>query len=413
MGLISCLNALNRAGANVGLLDCLSPMWSDIPWPKIQKFGQGHFPKTPVPKPQTLEDIPRQFSRYGLPFDAVKRSLIQMHTAPDLVVLTCTMTYWYPGALSMAHLIREIWPRTPVVLGGIYATLCPDHARNTEVFDLVVQGRLEDKENWNRIWKLLDSTPPPLPENSGEDFEQHHFYPPDFSVILGSRGCPFSCDYCASSCLYPGFKQRDSDQIWKEVSVQLERGVYNFVFYDDALLVNPEQWLIPVLHKLAQTGSTIRLHTPNALHVRYLTPKMCKLLYAAGLTTIRLGLESADFENRPDSKLTKQEWDQGLENLFAAGFQPEQIGAYILFGLPGQDPGNIVRAVNFVHKYGIRPHLAYYSPIPGSELFPLAMENTPYPIDEEPLFQNRAIWPCYPGGFSWEEHKKWQSLLKP
>ncbi len=389
-------------------------MWSDVSWPKKQKYGQGHFPKTPIPKPRVLQDIPRQFSRYGLPYTAVRNSLLHMHPVPDLVLVTCSMTYWYLGALSMAHLIREIWPQVPLVLGGIYATLCTEHARNFEVFDLGVQGQLENKNNWKQIWQMLGSSPLSLPDKSGEDFEQHKFYPPDFSIILGSRGCPFSCAYCASSCLYPGFKQRNWENIWQEISPQLDRGVANFVFYDDALLLNPHYWLIPLLHRFSRIQRKICLHTPNALHVRYLSPQLCKLFYQAGLSTVRLGLESADFENRPDSKLTKQEWEYGLKNLFAAGFKSEQIGAYILFGLPNQDPNHILRAIDFVHKWNIRPHLAYYSPIPGSELFPQARESSPYPLKEEPLFQNRAIWPCYPGGFSWEEHKKWQNrLLNP
>lgn len=402
---------LNRTGANVALLDCLSPMWSDVAWNKT-RHGQGHFPKTKIPKPQVLQGVPRQFSRYGLPFNAVKESLRSIYPVPDLVLLTCSMTYWYPGVLSMASLVKEIWPDMPVALGGVYATLCSRHARDLNAFDLVVQGPLEDPCNWERVWELLSAPAPSIPSDREEDFEQKEFFPAEFSVILGSRGCPFSCDYCASSCLYPRFKQRSFRKIWQEVSTQLENNISDFVFYDDALLLYPENWLLPLLERFSGMQNTIRLHAPNALHVRYLTPDICKMFFEAGLKTIRLGLESADFENRPDSKLTREEWDYGLRNLFDAGFCPEQIGAYILFGLPEQDPDNIANAIQFAHDCGVRPHLAYYSPIPGSKLFPKAVENSPYPIAEEPLFQNRAIWPCYPGGFSWEEHAKWQGLLK-
>lgn len=395
----------------MALLDCLSPMWSDVAWNKT-RHGRGHFPKTGIPKPLALQDIPRQYSRYGLPLDAVKQSLIRMYPVPDLVLLTCTMTYWYPGALSMASLVKKIWPGMQVVLGGIYATLCFEHARQQGVFDLVVQGPLEDPHNWERLWGLLGTSAPRIPDGMQEDFEQKEFFPAEFSVVLGSRGCPFSCDYCASKCLYPGFRQRGLERVWQEVASQLDNNICDFVFYDDALLLNPENWLVPLLERLSRLRGPIRLHTPNALHVRYLTPDMCKLLYDAGLRTVRLGLESADFGDRPDSKLTREEWDYGLKNLFRAGFKSEQLGAYILFGLPGQDTESIATAISFARECGVRPHLAYYSPIPGSKLFSKAVEESPYPIDREPLFQNRAVWPCYPGGFSWEEHAKWQALLK-
>ena len=48
---------------------------------------------------------------------------------PDAVLVGCNMTYWYPGAVEAARVVGERWPGVPVVLGGIYATLCTDHAR--------------------------------------------------------------------------------------------------------------------------------------------------------------------------------------------------------------------------------------------------------------------------------------------
>ena len=48
---------------------------------------------------------------------------------PDVVLVTSTMTYWYPGVQAAVDLVRRRFGRVPVILGGIYATLCPGHAR--------------------------------------------------------------------------------------------------------------------------------------------------------------------------------------------------------------------------------------------------------------------------------------------
>ncbi|MBS3780044.1 MAG: B12-binding domain-containing radical SAM protein, partial [Desulfovermiculus sp.] len=56
----------------------------------------------------------------------------------------------------------------------------------------------------------------------------------------------------------------------------------------------------------------------------------------------------------------------------------------------------------------IRPHLAQYSPIPGTPLFAQAQAHSPYPLQEEPLFQNNALWPCLPGGFTWQKREEWR-----
>ena len=59
-------------------------------------------------------------------------------------------------------------------------------------------------------------------------------------------------------------------------------------FYDDALLVDAERLLLPVLR--AVEGKGIRFHTPNGLHARLLTPEIAAALVRAGFRTFRLSL---------------------------------------------------------------------------------------------------------------------------
>lgn len=384
-----------------------------MPWPRPDRCGSGPFPKTPLPAPEPVARVPRRFSRYGLPFPAVEQALQRLSPPPDLVLLSTVMTYWYPGAVAAARLVRRLWPRVPIALGGMYATLCPDHARANVPADLIVPGPAEQEGNWRQMWSLLGLDAPNRPEFSFTPSLLGTFYPlARFSVILGSRGCPFNCSYCASNKIAPGFIQAEGSDLRPGVEAELERGIRDFAFYDDALLVAPEKWLLPLLDLLCSRQARVRLHTPNGLHVRYLSLELCRRLKSAGLTTVRLGLESADFSNRWDAKLTEEQWRAGLSNLLQAGFSKEEVGAYILFGLPGQKKEEIERAIRFAKRFSIRPHLAYYSPIPGSSLFAKAQAHSPYPLEQEPLYQNRSLWPCYPGGFSWSEKNRWEELIK-
>lgn len=410
-GLLTCLRLMREAGAETALLDCLDPMWSDVQWPKRSPYGTGAYPKSRVDKPDCLLSVPRHYSRYGLSYELVAEALSFLKPRPDCIFITSIMTYWYPGVLAVIDLVRKTFPGTPVVLGGIYASLCREHAQIHADADLIISGPLEHHANWKRVWELLGRSAPvipgPLPAGPALDC-----YPdPWFSIVLGSKGCPFHCAYCASDLLNPGFEQRSFEALWADLQAEIDRGVRDFAFYDDALLIRPQTWLLPLLRHLG-TIPAIRLHTPNALHVRSLTPELCALLYRAGLTTVRLGLESADFSGRADAKLTRQDWEAGLGHLFAAGFQPEQIGAYILFGLPDQDDEEVIRAARFARQHGVRPHLAQYTPIPGSVLFAKAKEVSPHPIEREPLLQNNSLWPCKPGGFSWQEHTFWKKLTQ-
>ena len=410
VGLLACLDMLRKAGARVALLDCLDKTWADINWPRPKSYGQGHYPKVHLPRPSLLAHVPRNYSRYGLPLQAVEQALPRLSPPPDLVLVTSIMTYWYPGVITAIRMIRRTWPHIPIVLGGIYASLCFEHAQCLDV-DLVIKGPLENQNNWQSLWRLLDISPPPLPKHAGLTLALDLYPETNFAPILGSRGCPFHCAYCASNKLFSGFRQKEADLVFEETYAQFQRGTRDFAFYDDALLVNPDKWLWPFLELIHKKGLRLRLHTPNAMHIRYLSQDVCHKLKKAGLTTIRLGLESADFQNRLDAKLTEEEWQRGIKNILRAGFKRKDIAAYILFGLPGQKDEEIELAIKKVKEWGIRPELAYYTPIPGSKLFSKAQEHSPYPLDE-PLFQNNSIWPCVPGGFSWEKQKKWKEIIK-
>lgn len=387
-------------------------MWSDMDWPRIQRYGIGHYPKIDVEKPDCLQSVPRKYSRYGLPYEAVSPALSRLTPPPDLIFITSIMTYWYPGVQVVIDLARSIYPRVPIVLGGIYATLCSEHAEQNCDVDLVIKGPVEDRFNWSRIWNLLQEPAPEVLQSFHKAPALDLYPEPEYSIVQGSRGCPFHCEYCASDLLFPCFEQRGLDSVWADLARDLARGIRDFAFYDDALLVTPKTWLEPALERIIAGRFEVRLHTPNALHVRYLTPSLCDLLQRAGLTTVRLGLETADFGERWDRKLSSREWEAGMTHLFAAGFRPEQIGAYILFGLPGQDRQEVVQTIRFAKQFKIRPHLAHYSPIPGSRLFVEAKTHSPYPLEEEPLFQNNSIWPCVPGGFTWQEQTYWKKMLE-
>lgn len=406
VGLICCLTKFFDIGCQVALLDCMSNAWKDVPWPKEKKYGTGPYPRIELPKPGVLIDVPRNFGRYGLPYSAVKGALEQI-AEPDYILISTVMTYWYPGLITMIELLRKIYKRAKIIVGGIYPTLCEKHAEKTLDADLIIKGPIETSENWASLMEFM-----------GINYKMpgfrlsFDFYPaPTYSIIMGSRGCPFNCEYCASRKLFSSFYQRPLDEIWAEFSHDYKRGIRDFAFYDDALLFQPHSWFIPFLEKVLKNNISVRFHCPNGLHIRYLDKQLCKLMKMAGFKTIRLGLETASFSSRLDKKLTKDEWDVGVNNLLEAGFSKEDIGVYILFGLPYQTDEEVIHTIEFAKSYGFRPHLAYYTPIPGSKLYEKAKGVSKYPIDDDPICQNNAIWPCYAGGFSWEKRSYFRGII--
>jgi len=400
---------LRSCGAQVALMDAMDQTWADVPWPRPKADGTSHYPKTPIPKPPLFQHIPRRFCRYGHGPERIHEALRQLTPPPDLVLVTSIMTYWYPSTVETVRMVRRLWPRTPIAVGGVYPTLCPHHAQRLEA-DLLIRGPAEDPANWSALWGLLGESAPPLPLSPGFALAQDILHEPRFGVLLGSRGCPFACPYCASAVLSPGFRQAPLKTVRQQLHRLLDHGLRHIAFYDDALLLRPETWLWDILDEGRRHGVTF--HTPNAVHVRALSPETCRRLWQGGVRSLRLGLETLDFRHRLDAKLTLEEWQCAAVALREAGFRAEHIRAYVLFGLPQQDDAALEATIQEAGRLGIPVELAFYSPIPGTPLFALAQKASPWPLEDEPLTQNNSLWPCRPGGFSWEEAARWKALVR-
>jgi radical SAM superfamily enzyme YgiQ (UPF0313 family) len=135
----------------LNFIDCL-----DRHHPALEKKlptkgdGRGPFLKQEVPKPRVLANIPRKFSRYGIPLSLFMNELDQV-APPDVVLLTCSMTYWYPGVQAVVEQVRNRFGQVPIILGGVYSSILPHHALTQSGADVICDGPGE-----NRIFPLIN-----------------------------------------------------------------------------------------------------------------------------------------------------------------------------------------------------------------------------------------------------------------
>lgn len=421
LGLLYIASILRENGFDVHFIDCLNvdhkTMKKSGRLPVRRSHGTGKFYKQRIDKPDPLKKISRNYSRYGISLEVFEEDLMKI-SAPDVVLVTSLMTYWYPGVLEAIRVVRDVYPKTPVLLGGIYATLCDKHAKAYSGADFVIRGQGENRV-LDLVGELTGSVVRCYP-----DAENLDSYPyPAFDLlgglkyvcILTSRGCPFACSYCASRILYPAFRQRSPLRVVDEIEYWVERfGVGDFAFYDDALLINAKSHIIPLLTEVIARGIEVNFHTPNGLHVREITEDVAHLLYKAGFRTVRLGLETYNlrFHEVMDRKLGEGDFARAIENLKEAGFRGRDIGVYLLVGLPGQPKEEIEKSIGYVKDFGITPRLAEYSPIPSTDLWPEAIRASRFNLETEPLFHNNSIFPCQPEEFLTETIPYLKNLAK-
>lgn len=408
MGLLYLASVLRVHGCKVSYVDCLNRFHTNNKKHTPSKTdGRGAYLKTLITKPEGLEEIPRNYSRYGISEEWLRQDLSDV-PAPDVILVTSHMTYWYPGLFETIKVLRAAFPSAPVLLGGIYATLCYDHAVRHSGADRVFTGAgekfilkiVEEYTGFSADMKFdpedLDSYPYPA-----FDLESRIAFIP----VLTSRGCPFSCSYCASHFLNPERMIRTPESVINEIIHWHEKyNVEDFAIYDDAFLTDSKNHAVPILEGIIGAGINVRFHTPNAIHIREISGRTADLMFKAGFQTIRLGLETTLFDNRSslDCKVSESEFKQAVLFLKEAGFSGRQVGAYLLVGLPGQETVSILESINTVKETGIKPVPAYYSPIPHTGLWEKAVFCSRYDIESDPLFTNNAILPCRKEGFSWE-----------
>jgi hypothetical protein len=408
LGLLTLASILRRHGFNITYLDCLDRFHAKAPQTDpYARHGRGPYLKTKIPKPGGLEDIPRNFSRYGIKEKWFREDLLCIQK-PDLVLMTSMMTYWYTGITETIGVIKDIFPDVTIVLGGIYASLCHEHALNCSGAHRIQTGPGE-----KHILKLVSEHTgfSVTPTFDSDDLDTYPY--PTFELqrkityipLQTSKGCPFACKYCASHFLNPKRMVRNPESVVEEIKCWHEKyNVKDFVFYDDALLVDAEKHAVPMLEGIINAGLKVRFHTPNAVHIREISKQTARLMFRAGFKTLRLGLEttSLDIRNELDKKVTVTEFIRAVTCLRKAGFDKKMIGVYLLAGLPGQQTEFIENSIQSVKQTGATPILAYYSPIPKTALWGQAVASSRYNLESDPIFTNNAILPCQNEPFSWQ-----------
>ena len=190
--------------------------------------------------------------------------------------------------------------------------------------------------------------------------------------------------------------------------------VHNIAFYDDALLIEPSVHIIPILKEVIRRDVQCNFHTPNGLHIREIDEEVADLLFRSGFKTIRLGFETANEETQRETgnKVNNQEFQRVVKSLKKAGYSGEEIGVYIMAGLPGQRVGQVDESIAFVRKTGAKPILVEYSPIPHTPLFEKAKQMSSYDLENEPLFHNNSILPCQWEGFTLTDFRRLKEGLR-
>lgn len=320
---------------------------------------------------------------------------------PDIIGITI-MTPKAASAFTIASLAKQHNKECHVIVGGPHATLRSDEVlKNTRDVDFVVNGEGESvllelvntlrakRNNFRAIRGLsyrqgdthihnpmqsfvdnLDGLPfPDRKTLLGMDT----YTSEDMGLLMGSRGCPYSCSYCATQIWTRKVRYRSLANIVEEIKyVRLHFGTRQFTFKDDSFTVNRKR-VLEFCDSLLEAG--LKINWDCNTRVDLIDLELLKAMKRAGCNSIKVGIESG-------SERILALMDKGitLERIHEAARLFREAGihwtAYFMMGIPTETREDVKKTLDLLYK--IQPSFAsigVYEPFPGTKLFDIGIEH--------------------------------------
>lgn len=325
---------------------------------------------------------------------------------PDVLAFSCTTLAFMPS-IRLAQLARDLRPDLTIACGGLHPTLAPEKVINTPPFDILCRGEGEhallelvqcidegrpytdipnlwvregDRVHRNPMRPLLQDIDS-LPFGDRDIFEYRNLEKEKQGrgCIMMSRGCPFTCTYCANHALkklykgQPYIRFRSVDNVMAELEEMLNK--YDFIHcisVDDDLPFIKKSFTEEFCEKYKE-----RIGLPFVFNLR---PNLdlgdrLRMLKDAGATQVKVGLECGN-EYILNKVLNRRFKVAEVERTFRTCLEVGlEIQSFNMVGIPEETPRTILDTIKLNAR--ISPsviQVSIFYPFPGTKLLELCEE---------------------------------------
>jgi radical SAM superfamily enzyme YgiQ (UPF0313 family) len=413
-GLACIAKQLEQAKISCTIIDALARNKSKIiEYPKGFDHLVPHYGRTDI----TFFSLFHHYRHFGYSFEHIAN--LVRREKPFLVGISALFTPYWGQALDTAKAVKRFWPNALIVLGGHHVTQFPKTCLEHKEIDFIIQG--EGEMPMVHLAELIKNQPvhampkadelkkirgigfrqendialnPPAWAHSPHGLDQNaldkidwHFYQRNKKcaiTIVASRGCPFSCSYCAVSAAgnYGSFRMRPVADVLDEIKLQARSKQIGFIDFEDENLTLKKPWILKLLAGVQKIfiGQDVELRAMNGLFPPSLDGEILAAMKAAGFKTLNLSVGSFSetqlkMFKRPDVRKAHDRVLDMAKNL------DMNCVSYLLGAAPGQTANTTLNDLLALAPKRTIAGLSIYYPVPGSTDYTLCEKQRLLPLD--------------------------------
>ena len=197
-----------------------------------------------------------------------------------------------------------------------------------------------------------------------------------YTLIITSRGCPYSCIYCTAYQYYgKKLRLRSPENVVDEMQECLEKHhIRNFTMWSDTFNQN-KKFVMEVCAEIKKREMEKKIHWMANSRVDHVDPEVLKEMRSSGCIGVSYGVESGVDEILKNMKkgATADQARVAVKQTKEAGIE---VLTHIIFGLPGDTPETISATIKYVKE--LDPDYAQFYcaiPFPKTELEEMGKKN--------------------------------------
>lgn len=209
--------------------------------------------------------------------------------------------------------------------------------------------------------------------------------------ILCSRGCPYSCNFCANQ--ERGIRYRTGANIRKELEFLIENyGIKGFCITDDNFIVDKKR-----IEDICNEITPLKLKWSSLSRVNTVDEELLKKLKQSGCIEIKYGIESGSprILKLMNKKITIDQIRNAISLTHKIGIK---VKAFILHGFPGENRETTEETIQLLEELKEkidRISLFRFVPLPGSPVYNEAEKydlSLPKNFEEIFIYNNERKW---------------------